>query len=332
MPWCPICKNEYQDGYSKCADCGCDLVDELEEEIKFAALCLVTEEGTVTRLINYLTYTGIEAQYEYVDDQKAFRVMVPEEQLDKAKVAYTGFANVEKNTKAELLKEVEAILDLIPESSDGTEEMTDEEKERVLESVIAEQTYKPNQVYVKKADVYKDMTSTAVTFLVFANLLIVVFALGALNIISWFSSLPSLIVLAAMAIGCYIVGINACFRAKKAAKESREEDKQTDAVETWLKENIKKSVLDEKFGSVSSKEERYLKEIDYIKDELLQNFSGLDDSFVDSLVEEFYDSEIENSETEDSETATESEDTAEAVAESEEAVAEDSTETENDEQ
>ena len=32
MPWCPKCKNEYKDGYTVCADCGSDLVDELTQE------------------------------------------------------------------------------------------------------------------------------------------------------------------------------------------------------------------------------------------------------------------------------------------------------------
>ncbi|WP_130836865.1 hypothetical protein [Lachnoclostridium sp. Marseille-P6806] len=29
--WCPKCRNEYRDGIVKCADCGCDLVESLEE-------------------------------------------------------------------------------------------------------------------------------------------------------------------------------------------------------------------------------------------------------------------------------------------------------------
>jgi len=32
MSWCPNCKTEYRDGFSKCADCGADLVDELPQE------------------------------------------------------------------------------------------------------------------------------------------------------------------------------------------------------------------------------------------------------------------------------------------------------------
>lgn len=34
MAWCPKCKCEYVEGITKCADCGCDLVDKLEEKEK----------------------------------------------------------------------------------------------------------------------------------------------------------------------------------------------------------------------------------------------------------------------------------------------------------
>lgn len=31
MPWCPKCKNEYVEGVTVCADCGCDLVESLDD-------------------------------------------------------------------------------------------------------------------------------------------------------------------------------------------------------------------------------------------------------------------------------------------------------------
>ncbi len=34
MAWCPKCRNEYRDGITICADCGCELVSELKEEVK----------------------------------------------------------------------------------------------------------------------------------------------------------------------------------------------------------------------------------------------------------------------------------------------------------
>lgn len=31
MPWCPVCKNEYKDGYKVCSDCGAPLVENFED-------------------------------------------------------------------------------------------------------------------------------------------------------------------------------------------------------------------------------------------------------------------------------------------------------------
>lgn len=32
MPWCPKCKNEYREGFTECAECGCGLVESIQEE------------------------------------------------------------------------------------------------------------------------------------------------------------------------------------------------------------------------------------------------------------------------------------------------------------
>jgi hypothetical protein len=34
LPYCPRCRSEYRAGFTRCADCGLDLVDELPEEIR----------------------------------------------------------------------------------------------------------------------------------------------------------------------------------------------------------------------------------------------------------------------------------------------------------
>ena len=33
MPWCPICKTEYREGFSRCSDCEVDLVEEIKEDV-----------------------------------------------------------------------------------------------------------------------------------------------------------------------------------------------------------------------------------------------------------------------------------------------------------
>jgi hypothetical protein len=32
MPWCPVCRAEYEQGFTRCSDCEVDLVDQLPDE------------------------------------------------------------------------------------------------------------------------------------------------------------------------------------------------------------------------------------------------------------------------------------------------------------
>ncbi|MBO4497362.1 MAG: hypothetical protein J5739_04065 [Lachnospiraceae bacterium] len=210
------------------------------------------------------------------------------------KCADCGSDLVEELTEEEVLPEAEEL------SEEGFEEgqvATDEELEALgidpeeLEAEIKRRT-EPAKVYVSKSDESRDMVQTSVTFLVFAGLLIVLFVLGALDVIQWFSSIPSLIVLGAMSLGCCAVGINAAFRARRAQGKIGEEEKIKNEVTKWLDENFDKDALEEKFASVEPEEARYIKQEEYIKDELMKEIEGLDEALADTMVEAYFDEHL----------------------------------------
>lgn len=303
MPWCPNCRTEYEEGVEVCADCGAALVDELPEEKNLAAVAYIQEEELAHKLVDYLEYSKIEAEIEYSDEQQAFAVLVDEKQLEEAKTAFRAFYTIEtRNSMADAIKFDAEVLESIPE-----EEMSDEEKEAVAKAVLAEQVYKPAEVYVTKEDEGKDMFSTAITFLGFAAALLIFLVLNVLDIITWFNNVPSLIMLAAMAIGCCLVGINAIKRSRRAEIASVEEKKLTESLNGWLDENISDADFAVLEGEEVSEEVLYLKRTDIIRAKFLKAFPELDENYADALIEDFYDRYFEEAE----ETAEESEEEAE---------------------
>ena len=50
MAWCPKCKCEYVDGIKVCADCGCDLVESLEEAERMQGQQEISVEMAVAML------------------------------------------------------------------------------------------------------------------------------------------------------------------------------------------------------------------------------------------------------------------------------------------
>ena len=181
--------------------------------------------------------------------------------------------------------------------------MSAEEKETIAKALMAEKVYKPAEVYVKKADVSKEMFSTAITFLVFAALLLVFLVLNAMDIITMFNNAPSMALIGAMSIGCCLVGINAIKRSRNAEIASVEEEKLTASLENWLDENITDELFDELKGEDLSEEILYLRRTEIIKKRLNADYPDLDENYADELIEEFYNKRFANEDAEPDESA-----------------------------
>lgn len=314
MPWCPNCKTEYQEGIEVCADCGATLVEELVQEVEMAVVAYISDVNLANKFVEYLAYSSIAATVEYSKKEESFAVSVAKSDLDEGKVAFRAFYSVE--TQNQLRQDIanaeaiaqsklfggnefdfdEEVLENIPES-----EMSDEEKATIAKAVIAEQVYKPAEVYVKKSDESKDMFSTAITFLVFAVLLFVFLVLNAINVITLFNNPLSLAVLGVMAVGCCLVGINAIKRSRKAEIASVEEERLTKALSEWLDENVKDELLTSFDDANMSEEILYLRRTELMRNKLSIAYPELDESYLDDLIEDYYNSNFESSTSEDEE-------------------------------
>ena len=305
MPWCPNCKTEYQEGIEVCSDCGATLVDELPEEKETVVVAYIADESLAQKLVDYLDYSKIEAEYGYDEDEESYAVTVGEDDLAEAQTAFRAFYNVEsKNMLAEERERIanavakleeagteinEELLESIPD-----DEMSEEEKKTIASALMAEKLYKPAEVYVKKADESKEMFSTAITFLGFAALLLVFLVLNAMNVITLFNNAPSLILIGTIAIGCCLVGINAIKRSRNAEIASVQEEQLTESLDGWLEDNITADVFAELESEDLSEELLYLRRTEIIRTKLFEAYPDLDESFADDLIEDFYNSHFDD--------------------------------------
>ncbi len=156
--------------------------------------------------------------------------------------------------------------------------------------------YPESITYIKKSEQSKELKSTAVTFLVFGVLGIIYVALNMLGIISLSTGIVSYIVMTAVFIGFIVVGISSQKRAKKAAKDAVQEEELTGTLTDWLDQNVTEETLEmikeDYLTSTNDKnvsnEIIYLKQIYAIKKKIIQAFGEMDDAYLETIVEEYY--------------------------------------------
>lgn len=294
MPWCPICKTEYREGIETCADCKCDLVETLEGIKDMKLLATIDGEELAVRLKDYLGYSGFEAELETNEDG-TIGVLVEEKDYKKAKVSFGAFYSVEAKKDLEnRLAEAAALAEEAAEAEEAEEasdeELSDEElRKKALEEIV----YNNSGVYVKKSDVSKEMLSTAVTFIVFGVALMIFMLLNAFEVITLFANIPALVILGALAVGCLIVGLNAIGRAKRAGAQSVEEDKLTAMIDEWMETTFTEEFMQNADDPALSEELNYLRRSEAMKKALVEKYGELDDSYIDSVIEDFYNSHFE---------------------------------------
>ena len=109
MPYCPICKAEYKEGITTCADCGVELVDEPPAEeldvrdfMEFYACTDTLEAGRLRDILEaagmkvLVRDMGISAFPTAIGSTAEKRLAVAEDRLDEAvKVVKTAIADGE---------------------------------------------------------------------------------------------------------------------------------------------------------------------------------------------------------------------------------------------
>lgn len=291
MAWCSKCKMEYVSGITVCPDCGEPLTEEAAgEPMEWKELYFGSERMAV-RLVEYLKYSQIDSaclgETEMVENPEAegeelevYRVLVEKKQLKEAeKLAKVFVYN-------ELAAENEKVISEQTEASAKAALPENKEKQ-------ADAERRKQGPYVKKAEQYEDLNSSAITFLLVGFGGILFFILNAAGILPFqFGSGRYLIyfVMGAMFAIFIAVGVSSFRNARKIKEQISEEENQTREVKQWFLNEYSAERIDRecKMEENLAEELRYFERSELMKRLLLEKLGETQEAYAEELMEQLY--------------------------------------------
>lgn len=284
MAICPNCKLKYEDGIKICADCKCELVDKLPEPDIDIPMYYDKDEEYINTLIDYLNYSKIKAvEKRYDERQESFCIYTDSAREKKVKhLLNTYFENE--------LKE-EGPADSSESETGSSEDNTDNSGSFEFSS-LDESEHAPAN-YVKKADKYKDLQSSAI-FLITVGILGDIYLIGkTLGLINFgpvfneFSNVLFLIVMGTL-FNVFLIGGILSYKSSKTIKNEIETEEQTTAA--ILDEFTAKTAeeLDSNYDFTENEGVLYFNRTGYLKKQITDKYGELDESYLEDLIEQIY--------------------------------------------
>ncbi len=280
MPWCPKCRNEYVEGIKVCADCKTALVESLEEGGRIPLI--FGEKGQMERLKGFLTYSGfVTADISEDEKEGVYELYIEEAERQKAGAAVRVFLQQE----AEAAGKAEGVF-----QEDAQE---DTEVGKAQEGLgPGEKT--GSSFYQDSAKQAADNRSSGYMLIVIGGLGLAAVGMIAAGIIRLPSGMINkymlCFVMGALFLLFFIMGIVAVKSSKSLEKKAETESILLSEIKQWCGENISAGKVDEDlfWGEETGKEIKYFKRTDKMKKMIARQFMNLDDGFLDSFVDDYY--------------------------------------------
>lgn len=165
-----------------------------------------------------------------------------------------------------------------------------------LQNIINNTKTKPIQpsAYVKKEEQYRDLKSSASTFVMVSILGLAIVLLNAAGIIHIFAGPLPYIVMSALLLAFLYIGISSYIKAGKVQTEIAGENNVTETINNWLSDHLTAEQLDAMTDSNETAEIRFFHKLEKMKELIKAEFGDMNDSYLDLLVEEYYNAHFEN--------------------------------------
>lgn len=279
MPWCPKCKSEYREGFTVCADCGSELVDE-EQFLKMEEERAAEEEAQ--------RIEAVMQQVAHLAAKEAEGFKVQEAEMSGAAAQEPVCPDDEENEPSG-----EAVLEEAPLEAGASGNAV------ASDSAVQGRADQPKGPAMSRgsADLYQDSKeranenrSSAWILMMMGGVGLVVIILGIMGVIPLHFSNPYLFygVMAAVFLLFVVAGVVSLKNARIFDKKAESENSLRDAMLAWCRENLCARELDSEIGVDGSESEEalYFKRFECIKAKLNYQFVNLDQGFLEKFIDD----------------------------------------------
>lgn len=276
MPWCPKCKSEYREGFTVCADCGCELVE--EEQLEERVTLTFGDEDQMKTLAAFLLSNQIQGVELRRDENDGLcEILVDRKSKQKALGVMQIFL-VQENRRAEDARR------------NGGEPFDGEEaEERLREVAAARRAFGSSSLYQDSSQRADENRSSAWVLLILGILGSVVVVLGVLGILPLNLGNPYLFygVMGAVFVLFVVAGIVSMKNAKIFAGKAESENSLRSTMLDWCRQNFDGQEIDQELGIGDESEEiRYFNRTTYLRDRLNHQFVNLDQDFLGQFIDD----------------------------------------------
>lgn len=296
MPWCPNCNMEYDESETLCKGCGLNLLADTLEKDVFEAH---GETSDVSEVIDVSEDSNSNDGIDfYKEETEAFERKMPEDTNNTAPVEdlsgqveeYISLDTTPEDTETQPVDTETQPVDTETQPEE-TETLTEEEEKEFIKNI--KHPDKSN-TYIKKEEQYKDLISSAYSFLLIAVLGIGLLVLNVLGVIQIFNGILSYLVMGVLFIAFLYVGITSFTKSLKVKTQITEENQVTDKINQWLSKNVTATQLESFVNPEDTEEVKFMHKLDKMKELITATFGELDELYLDRLVEEYYNDTFES--------------------------------------
>ncbi len=293
---CPKCRNEYREGITVCADCGCQLVS--EKELVDLVPLIFGEEEVLNRLKEYLAYNGLQNMEIVYDEKEAVHELLIDEK-DKQKAVKLGSVFMQQENVRQAEESARAQAEQERQAAERPQPQwfgmgSEESREEQVSQPQAQQVRRSSGVYQNKAERAAENKSSAWTLLLVGGvgLVFLILLLAGVLPLQLKGANRYLIggIMGAMFVLFVVMGFVSLKKSKEYAKDADSENSLKGTMEKWCRENLDRASIDAKLQlSAATEEEWYFRRTAMLKAILNHQFVNLDQEFLDHFVDDIYD-------------------------------------------